>query len=211
MAYNAEYHRAYRLANKERLAELGRRYQRANRDRLKAYLREYYLKNKAKLVARATAWGKANPEKKYAAIRAWEKRNPAKVAARQARWVSKNLPKCAIKSKKRREMLRSVEQTDSISSKVLAQLISSCARMKCAICGKNMPKNDRTYDHVIPLSKGGTGHIANLQIVHLSCNCAKRCKTPAELTGQHEMNFAGNGAQPNTTKRENSVTLDSTV
>jgi 5-methylcytosine-specific restriction endonuclease McrA len=207
MAYNAEYHRAYRAANPDKF----KAYEKAYAVKRSAYFRKYYQLHKSKLIAKAAAWGKANPEKKYGYAKKWVKKNPDKVAAKFKRWMVKNLPACAIKSKRRRELVRNTESTDSISSTVLAQLISSCAKMKCGICGKNMPKSDRTYDHVIPLAKGGTGHIANLQVVHLSCNCSKNCKTPDQLTGQFEMNFAGNRAHLNTAKRGLGVTLNSTV
>ncbi len=164
------------------------------------YMHAYYLANKAKIIERSAKWCKANPEKALACVQNWTKRNPEKIAAKYRRWYIKNRPANAARARKRRERERRVESTDAISSTVLAQLVSSCARMKCAICGKNMPKSDRTVDHVIPLAKGGTGHIGNLQIVHLSCNCSKHCKTPDQLNGQHQMNFAGNGAQPNTNR-----------
>jgi hypothetical protein len=182
-----------------------------NADEKRAYDHAYYVAHRDEIIARSSQWQKDNPRLRYAATRRWEAKNPDKVAAKQARWVAKNLPKCALKTRKRRELVRAVEATDSVSSTVLAQLISSCARMKCGICGKNMPKADRTIDHVIPLAKGGTGHIGNLQVVHLSCNCRKHCKTPDQLTGQHEMNFAGNGAQPNIRERASVASSDSTT
>jgi 5-methylcytosine-specific restriction endonuclease McrA len=44
-----------------------------------------------------------------------------------------------------------------------------------------MSKKDRTIDHIIPLSKGGTGDVWNLRIVHLKCNLEKWAKMPDEL------------------------------
>ncbi|WP_338968285.1 HNH endonuclease signature motif containing protein [Spiroplasma endosymbiont of Lonchoptera lutea] len=29
-------------------------------------------------------------------------------------------------------------------------------------------------DHIVPLSRGGSNHITNLQAVHIECNCNKR-------------------------------------
>lgn len=43
----------------------------------------------------------------------------------------------------------------------------------CAICGKPVKFKKMTVDHIVPLSKGGTNDIANLQLAHLTCNRAK--------------------------------------
>jgi hypothetical protein len=40
----------------------------------------------------------------------------------------------------------------------------------CAECGT---RDDLTVDHVIPLARGGTNHISNMQVLCLSCNIRK--------------------------------------
>src|SRR4030095_1942024 len=94
----------------------------------------------------------------------------------------------------KRRTLQKNTSGDPRSLGILHQLIQSAARLKCAICGTNMPKKDRTIDHIIPISKGGSGDISNLQVVHKSCNSRKKAMLPHEFNGQYEFNFAGNGA-----------------
>jgi 5-methylcytosine-specific restriction endonuclease McrA len=79
------------------------------------------------------------------------------------------------------ERKRNAPPCDKQSVNLLCQLISSASRLKSGICGNNMPKTDRTIDHVIPLSKGGSGEIWNLRIVHMRCNSKKHDKMPDEL------------------------------
>ena len=49
----------------------------------------------------------------------------------------------------------------------------------CALCGN--PGAD-TADHILPVSKGGTGAITNLQPAHRSCNSAKNDRTIIRYT-----------------------------
>jgi 5-methylcytosine-specific restriction endonuclease McrA len=44
-------------------------------------------------------------------------------------------------------------------------------RMPCAACGK---VGDTVIDHIIPVSKGGTSDVGNLQPLCTMCNCRKR-------------------------------------
>lgn len=60
------------------------------------------------------------------------------------------------------------KQRQRIKKEILQRQLS-----KCAICLKSFHLYDRmTFDHVIPLAKGGTNH-DNLQIVHYHCNQEK--------------------------------------
>mgnify|MGYP002621032842 FL=1 len=48
----------------------------------------------------------------------------------------------------------------------------------CAECrGLGVPGDPLTVDHIVPLSKGGTNDLANLQVLHRSCNSSKGAKT----------------------------------
>lgn len=51
----------------------------------------------------------------------------------------------------------------------------------CAICGKQMSKDETTIDHIIPLSKGGADIIQNMQLACLACNNAKGDNLPSDF------------------------------
>lgn len=54
--------------------------------------------------------------------------------------------------------------------------------MICMICTKPFDSmKDITFDHIIPVSKGGTDEIENLQLAHFSCNQEKADMTPQEF------------------------------
>src|SRR5205085_1734828 len=127
-------------------------------------------------------WVKRNPEKQHAMSRRWRKEHPVRHKQQLIR-----------AGMRRRERKRSVETCDPQSLSILQQLIAASVKLRCGVCSKNMSKRDRTIDHIVPLVRGGTGHIGNLQVVHKRCNSRKHAKMPEAIDGQHQMNFAGRG------------------
>jgi len=43
----------------------------------------------------------------------------------------------------------------------------------CLRCGKQLPQEDLTVDHVTSVANGGTSGIGNIQPLCMSCNCSK--------------------------------------
>lgn len=52
---------------------------------------------------------------------------------------------------------------------------------RCAYCECRLTDANRTIDHVLPVSRGGTDDIANLVLSCLDCNQLKGDRTPREL------------------------------
>lgn len=75
-----------------------------------------------------------------------------------------------------RSKLRIRGQSDGTCTKeALAALYNGATH--CSICGGALG-DDRSFDHVMPLSKGGPHSIGNLAIAHLKCNNRKRARVP---------------------------------
>lgn len=53
---------------------------------------------------------------------------------------------------------------------------------KCAYCGQHRNHKYMSIDHIIPLSKGGTNDVGNLQCVCKKCNGLKEDMLPHEFT-----------------------------
>lgn len=53
---------------------------------------------------------------------------------------------------------------------------------RCAICGRFVPYDEFTVEHIIPLEKGGSNAMENLQCAHSWCNLVKGNSLREELT-----------------------------
>lgn len=52
----------------------------------------------------------------------------------------------------------------------------------CAICKEPfLSMKDITFDHIIPISKGGFDELNNFQLAHFRCNLTKGDMTPEEF------------------------------
>lgn len=49
----------------------------------------------------------------------------------------------------------------------------NAGKVPCFVCGKHVPKDKATAEHILPRSRGGTDGISNLSISHHACNVAR--------------------------------------
>jgi 5-methylcytosine-specific restriction endonuclease McrA len=112
--------------------------------------------NKEREARRVAEWQRANPERHYQKQRAWDKRNVEKV--REINRLGEN-----------RRRTRKTEAGGAFTAKEWQEL---CERYdhQCVACGK---RAKLTSDHVIPVSKGGSSNIENIQPLCQSCNSKK--------------------------------------
>jgi 5-methylcytosine-specific restriction endonuclease McrA len=115
--------------------------------------------------AKKTAeWKKNNPE--Y--IKTWLRENPKYIVAWRAKrfwYMGHRLAKTRAKN------------LGCDVFKILDKNFYSLFRNRCFVCGSD---DDKTMDHIIPLHRGGTHGIGNLQILCKSCNSRKGKKTMME-------------------------------
>jgi len=53
--------------------------------------------------------------------------------------------------------------------------------MRCHLCGDEIKRGDLHFDHVVPLSKGGSHSTDNIKPSHSRCNLVKGAKLLPEI------------------------------
>lgn len=145
-------------------------------------------------LARALKWQKENPERRkeirakwiannleqMRAIRkAWKAKNVAKVAAERAAWMKAH-PEVRIKA----EAARRTRKTQAGGSFTTADVNALYAQQHgvCPICRAVLGSKFHR-DHVVPVCKGGTSNIDNIQLLCPPCNMRKGSKHASDELG----------------------------
>jgi 5-methylcytosine-specific restriction endonuclease McrA len=151
---NSKRTRAWREENKERYLE-------DQRKRNLEWRRSHGIGPRTKLTTeeikkRKRQYYESNKERFLAHVRTWQKDNPDKNALRAMRYKANKLG-----------------APGHHTYQEWADLLDRCNH-KCISCGST----DRLQaDHIIPLSKGGTNFIDNIQPLCQSCNAKKHTQT----------------------------------
>lgn len=134
-------------------------YVRNHRKEINAKCREKYhtdSKYREGLKASKQKWEKKNREKINITTRAWHIRNPHKSSEYHTRY--------------RTRKAQNGGNHTAIEFGVLCKKYGN----ECLACGIG---GKLTVDHVVPIAKGGTNDISNIQPLCMSCNASKQDKT----------------------------------
>ena len=157
-----------------------------SKEKKKKYDAERYLADPKKAEIRSRGWAKKNPEKKREGNRRWYESNKERLKDRASAYYKKNKKKCKasmgryrashpdmniVKHAKRRA--RALQAGGSFTSCEWSSLKKKYKNV-CLCCNK---RKKLTADHVIPVSKGGSSNITNIQPLCGFCNSRKgtRC------------------------------------
>ena len=95
------------------------------------------------------------------------------------KWLKENKERVAFLNERRRAMKRNAEGSHTFGE---WELLKRQYGYKCPLCGKQEPEIKLTQDHIIPLSKGGSDYIENIQPLCGSCNSRKKDKIKVVLS-----------------------------
>lgn len=143
-----------------------RQWRAKNPERNRALNRRVYVAKREAVILAAKAWRLANRARRRIIAKRWDRLNPEKRRASRTKWSDAHPDRvhfgCAI------------EKIDR--AKVYAR-----DGGLCAICGRHVPVESFTLDHIIPLSKRGPHTYDNVTVAHHSCNSGKRDRnTPTQ-------------------------------
>jgi 5-methylcytosine-specific restriction endonuclease McrA len=120
---------------------------------------------------RALNWSKNNREKRKSIANQWARSNKQHCLENGRKWRRENPQKARLNyrlnSLKRRTRL--AENGGSLSKEEWITLCDKY-RNKCVCCGQ---KRKLTIDHIVPVSKGGSSNIENIQPLCQPCNSRK--------------------------------------
>lgn len=171
-------------------------YYRKNADRVKARVKAYRLSDPERSRDRSRAWREANPEKaRKAQHNAYMKR--ADYYRERAReyyadhrdeftesnreWVDRNRDKVRATKARYKHKRRALENASEhrVTGSDLKRVFNRSG--ECAYCGLRFGSfSEATWDHIVPVTRGGSFGIGNIAPACGKCNSSKNNKTLME-------------------------------
>lgn len=164
----SEYAKKYRESNRDRILEVQKIWREENPD----YGRIWYEDNKDRRLKQMKQYRLENYQKTLETSRRYYKNNAKKVCKRTSQYKKDNPDKRRTWDNNRRA--REQQSEGSYTTEEWLELCDFHGN-KCLCCGKTDVK--LTVDHVVPLKKGGSNLITNIQPLCLPCNLSKYIKT----------------------------------
>lgn len=162
----AECRRAWRQSRKDRQRELHANWREQNRDHVNAESLAYYHEHKDKWRKQERKQWHSNP-----AYRERKNRNKLRIYYENPTHRARHLATVKINTHKRRAIVRGLGAhfTPQEWRDLCAHYGNHC--LKCGAVGSLVP------DHVVPLSRGGSNTIDNIQPLCSDCNARKHAHT----------------------------------
>ena len=153
-------HKEWAIANPKKVKQLWKEWYQKNKQKRKQYYKDYNIRNRERIKKRSAKHWKEHKKELSIRYKEWQQNNREKY-----RHINRQY---------------SFRKRDAKGSHTLKQWekLKKEYNYCCAICGMQEPFTEQHYpklteDHIIPLNKGGSNFIENIQPLCQSCNSRK--------------------------------------
>ena len=168
-----EQNRNYYQTNPEWCREISRKWIQENPEKYHERRKKYRKDNSKKDSERFQKWYQTNSEKVRENNRKWKQENPEKVRENNRKWRQANPKKWqAIKQTSiRKTKAKRAGAEGSYTTQEWINLKEQYDN-RCLCCGRHQSELNRVLeqDHIVPLSRGGSNLISNIQPLCHDCN-----------------------------------------
>lgn len=178
-SYNCvECHEDWKRENPDKYRAAIKRWEEENAEKHLAHCKAYRETNKDRRRAATMAWREANKDRVLSGVRAYHKANPELVARVKADWAEKNAEH-ELERKRLLTAKRRAQKRGSVGSYTADQIqdLLAAQKCRCANCLVSI-RDGYDIDHVVPLARGGSNDIRNIQLLCGLCNRRKAAKDP---------------------------------
>ena len=107
----------------------------------------------------------------------WKERNREQYLAQEKAYYERNKEKYQEYDSRRKSLEKYTRNADKIDYLGILERDG----MWCYLCETDVDPDHLSYDHVFPLSRGGTHTVDNIKITHRACNLSKNNRLPEEF------------------------------
>lgn len=138
-------------------------------------VKEYTKQNRESISDRTRKWREANSESVKEKSRQWREVNAESQKEKARQWKRNNKERHrAIQHTARRRYRARKRGAGGSHTTAEWEALVKYYEGRCLCCGRDDVK--LTIDHIVPVSKGGSNNIDNIQPLCFSCNASKQAK-----------------------------------
>lgn len=188
--------RARYAANPEKYREIRKQFYWADPEKARQAVKNAYWRNPERWRAAARQWSRDNRERATEKDRRWRTNNPERmkvlkhrhylnrkdyIRAKNNAWEKANPEKARLIRQGIKGRRRARIKANGFEKFSLKEILRRDG-YQCHICGGKVKPKELSFDHLIPISKGGSHTRKNVAVPHLSCNLERGVgRLPAQL------------------------------
>lgn len=179
----SQYGKSWYLSNKKRRMEKDREWRKNNPDKVKEIKDRYKKNNPMAGIISSKKYQRGHRESVLSCRRRWMNANREKTRE-SARRYRKKYPK----RRNEQENLRRCRKMGNGGRYTESEWLDVCRRYgnRCLCCGRDDVQ--LTADHVVPIARGGSNDISNIQPLCRKCNSSKGARNSRDFRIDHENN-----------------------